>query len=173
MAKNGNNSLAGSYRRQSRIIVAMLTAALALLLAGLFLPFTAVTKLWLFENQVSVYDGLITLAGKGEFFLFTILLVFTVTFPLVKIVSLLLVWLRRGLERAQVRKLYGFASNLGKWSMLDVFVLAILVLLLRSSAAASIQVQIGFYLFFASVMLTQFASLWTGRIARRFVESSD
>ena len=168
-----NSSLAGRYRRPGRAILAMLLAALGFFLAGLFLPFTAVTKLWIFENQVSVCGGLITLAKAGEFFLFAILLVFTVLFPLVKIISLLLVWLRPGMDRSQVKKLYGFVANLGKWSMLDVFVVAILVLLLRSGSVTSIKVQEGFYLFFASVMLTQVASYWTGRVARRFVESSD
>jgi paraquat-inducible protein A len=51
--------------------------------------------------------------------------------------------------------------------MLDVFVVAILVLTVKSGGLASIQVEDGFFLFFASVMLTQFASLWTGRVVTR------
>lgn len=51
-------------------------------------------------------------------------------------------------------------------SMLDVFVVAILVLTVKSSGVASIQVGAGFFLFFLSVMLTQSASLWTGKIVR-------
>jgi len=35
----------------------------------------------------------------------------------------------------------------------------------KSGGVASIKVQSGFFLFFISVMLTQFASMWTGRIA--------
>ena len=54
---------------------------------------------------------------------------------------------------------------MGKWSMLNVFVVAILVLTVKSGGVASIKVQSGFFLFFLSVMLTQFASLWTGKIA--------
>lgn len=51
--------------------------------------------------------------------------------------------------------------------MLDVFVVAILVLTVKSSGGASIQLQDGFFLFFTSVMLTQLASLWTGKIVSR------
>jgi paraquat-inducible protein A len=173
MADTGNQSLAGVYRRQSAFIVVMLVVSMGLFLAGLFCPFTAVTKLWIFENQVSVYAGLITLFKGGEYFLFAILLLFSVIFPFVKIMSLLSVWLWPGLGRSRVTRLYGFVANLGKWSMLDVFVVAILVLLLRSSALAAIEVQDGLYLFCASVMLTQIASQWTGRIARRFVETKN
>jgi hypothetical protein len=37
----------------------------------------------------------------------------------------------------------------------------------KSSGVASIQVGLGFFLFFISVMLTQTASLWTGKIVSR------
>ena len=56
---------------------------------------------------------------------------------------------------------------MGKWSMLDVFVVAILVLTVKSGGLASVKVTSGFFLFFSSVMLTQCASMWTGRIAAR------
>ena len=173
MADTGNKSLAVVYRRQSVPIIVMLVVSLGLFLAGLFRPFTVVTKLWIFENEVSVYKGLITLMTEREYFLFTILLVFTVIFPFVKINSLLALWLKGGLGRQQVTRLYGFVAHLGKWSMLDVFVVAILVLLLRSGSVASIQIADGLFLFCASVMLTQIASQWTGRLARRQVETSN
>jgi paraquat-inducible protein A len=173
MADTGNPSLAAVYRKQSAPIVLMLVVALGLFLAGLFRPFTVVTKLWIFQNEVSVYRGLITLIKEHEYFLFTILLVFTVIFPFVKINCLLAMWLKRGLGRERVMRWFAFVANLGKWSMLDVFVVAIVVLLLRSSRVASIQIADGLFLFCASVMLTQFASQWTGRIARRHVEAPD
>lgn len=148
-------------------IVMMLLAALGLFVAGVFLPFTAVTKLWLFENQISVYQGLIVLWGGGELFLFLILFVFTICFPFVKINALLALWLYPGLTGEQAKGFFRFVSNMGKWSMLDVFVVAILVLTVKSGGLASIKVQNGFFLFFISVILTQLASSWTGRIASR------
>ena len=145
----------------------MLLAAMGFFVSGIFLPFTSVTKLWLFENQISVFRGLIILWKGSELFLFLILFVFTVCFPFVKINALLALWLYPGLTAEQARTFFKFVSNLGKWSMLDVFVVAILVLTVKSGGVASIKVQGGFFLFFISVMLTQFASLWTGRIASR------
>jgi hypothetical protein len=35
---------------------------------------------------------------------------------------------------------------------------------------AQIKVEDGFFLFFLSVMLTQFASLWTGRVVSRLAQ---
>ena len=162
-----HSPLITTHRRAGWTIVLMLLAAMGLFVTGIFLPFTSVTKLWLFENQVSVYRGLIILWTKSELFLFLILFVFTICFPFVKINALLALWLYPGLTADRARTFYKFVSNMGKWSMLDVFVVAILVLTVKSGGVANIQVQGGFFLFFASVMLTQCASLRTGRIASR------
>lgn len=158
------HSLIRTHLRAGSAIVLMLIGALGAFAAGLFLPFTSVTKLWLFENQISVYRGLIILWNAGELFLFLILFVFTVIFPFVKINAMLILWLWPRLATVQAQQMFRFVSNMGKWSMLDVFVVAILVLTVKSSGVASIQVGAGFFLFFLSVMLTQFASLWTGKI---------
>ena len=162
-----HSPLITTHRRAGWTIVLMLLASIGFFVGGLFLPFTAVTKLWLFENQISVYQGLVVLWKGGELFLFLILFVFTVCFPFVKINALLALWLYPGLSGEQAKGFIRFVANMGKWSMLDVFVVAILVLTVKSGGLASIKVQSGFFLFFVSVMLTQFASLWTGRIAGR------
>ena len=92
-----NYQLISTHRRAGGMIVVMLLASLGFFVAGVFLPFTSVTKLWLFENQISVYRGLIVLWQGDELFLFLILFVFTVCFPFVKINALLALWLYPGL----------------------------------------------------------------------------
>jgi paraquat-inducible protein A len=153
-----------AHRRTGWMIVLVLVAALALFVTGIFLPFTAVTKLWLFENQISVYRGLLILWQESELFLFLILFVFTVCFPFVKINALLALWLYPALSVERAATFRRFVSSMGKWSMLDVFIVAILVLTVKSGGLASIQVKSGFFLFFLSVMLTQLGSMWTDRI---------
>jgi paraquat-inducible protein A len=162
-----NSSLFAAHRRAGAGIVLLLVAAAVCFVLGIFRPFTVVTKLWLFDNQVSVYDGLVTLWQAGELFLFLILFVFTICFPAVKLGAMFTLWLHPRLAGADAGKLFHFVAHLGKWSMLDVFVVAILVLTVRSGGVASIQVEDGFFLFFLSVMLTQVASLWTGRVMAR------
>ncbi|HEY4417672.1 MAG TPA: paraquat-inducible protein A [Verrucomicrobiae bacterium] len=165
--KLSNTALVKAHPRAGWLIVGLLLASIGFFIAGIFTPFTSLTKLWLFENQVSVYQGLIVLWQAGELFLFLILFVFTVLFPFVKINTMLALWLWPRLDNERAQKIYHFVSNLGKWSMLDVFVVAILVLTVKSSGVANIQVSSGFFLFFVSVMLTQSASLWTGKIVAR------
>jgi paraquat-inducible protein A len=161
------SSLVKAYPRAGATIVAMLFLSLGCFVSGIFLPFTALTKLWLFQDQVSVYQGLIVLWKSGELFLFLILFVFTVCFPFVKISAMLVLWLWPRLNRERGKRLHNFVSHLGKWSMLDVFIVAILVLTVKSTGVASIKVGSGYFLFFCSVMLTQFASFWTGSAVSR------
>jgi len=161
------SSLIKAYPQAGWTIVAMLGASLGCFTAGIFLPFTAVTKLWLFQDQVSVYQGLIVLWKAGELFLFLILFVFTVSFPFIKINAMLVLWLWPRLNSERGQRLHRFVVHLGKWSMLDVFIVAILVLTVKSTGVASIKVGAGFFLFFLSVMLTMLASLWTGHAVSR------
>src|SRR5438270_11628232 len=106
-----HSPLIKTYRRAGWTIVSMLVASLGLFVTGIFLPFTSVTKLWLFENQISVYQGLGILWKAGELFLFLILFVFTVCFPFVKINALLALWLYPGLTAEQAKDFFTFVSN--------------------------------------------------------------
>ncbi|MGC3960915.1 MAG: paraquat-inducible protein A [Verrucomicrobiota bacterium] len=173
MVASSNKSLGEIHQGERMPIVLMLLLSLALFLAGLFRPFTQVTKLWLFDNDVSVYNGLITLYQERELFLFGILFIFTVIFPFIKITALLVLWLKPGLTLQQMARVHDFVAHLGRWSMLDVFVVAVLVVLIRSGGLATIKAQDGLLLFCASVVLTQIASSWTGRIAKKTFATSN
>ena len=152
--------------RRGWFTLGMLVFAFALYLAGLFRPFTEVTKMWIFANEVSVISGLVSLWEAHEYFLFMILGVFTVAFPAVKMLSLLAIWLVPALTRESAQGMFRFVSHLGKWSMLDVFVVAILVILLRSGGIAQIEIRDGVVLFTCSVLLTQIGAVRTGRTVR-------
>ncbi len=100
------SNLISSHHRVGLTVVFMLLASMGCFIAGIILPFTAVTKLWLFENQISVCRGLVVLWKADEIFLFLILLVFTVCFPFVKINALLALWLYPGLTARTSAELF-------------------------------------------------------------------
>lgn len=152
---------------RERSIPYLIGLALLLFGTGIFFPFFHVTKFWLFHDGVSVVGGIITLFQEDEYFLFTVLTLFTLVFPGVKLGLLAIVWLEREHDLARVRRLHGWVESLGKWSMLDVFVVAILIVAMKSAAVASIQIGAGLYLFTFSVVATQFASAWVAGLLRR------
>ena len=146
--KGENPALIMTNRNAGVTILLMLLAALGCYFAGIFLPFTTVSKLWIFNNQISVYRGLVVLWNAGELFLFLILFVFTICFPFIKMNCLLALWFYPGLSADRAKAFYKFVSHLGKWSMLDVFVVAILVLTVKSTGVASIKVGEDSFCFF-------------------------
>ncbi len=146
-----------------RAIPALLVAAFLLFATGVFFPFFHVTKFWVFDDAVSVVGGIYTLLREGEYFLFVILTLFTLVFPCVKLGLLAVTWLERDHDLARVRRLHHWVESLGKWSMLDVFVVAILIVAMKSAAVAEIHIGLGLYLFTFSVIATQVASAWVAR----------
>jgi paraquat-inducible protein A len=134
---------------------------------GIFFPFFHVTKFWLFEDAVSVVGGLLALLEGGEYFLFTVLTLFTVVFPAVKLGLLAFIWTERDHDLKKMQRLHRLVAHLGKWSMLDVFVVAILIVVTKSAGVASIHVGVGLYLFTFSVLATQIASTRIDRLLSR------
>jgi paraquat-inducible protein A len=53
-------------------------------------------------------------------------------------------------------------ATYSKWSMLDVFVVALLVVSVKLGALAQVNVELGIYAFAASVFLTMLVSNWMG-----------
>jgi paraquat-inducible protein A len=150
-----------------RSIPFLIGAAFLLFATGIFFPFFHVTKFWVFDDAVSVVGGIFTLFKEGEYFLFAVLTLFTLVFPCVKLGLLAIVWLEREHDLAKVRKLHGWVESLGKWSMLDVFVVAILIVAMKSAAVANIHIGLGLYLFTFSVIATQLASAWVAGLLKR------
>jgi paraquat-inducible protein A len=142
----------------------MLVIASALFVAGVTAPFFNVTKFWIFDDAVSVVSGLVELARASEWFLFAVILLFTLIFPSVKLGALGVVWWWRGRDDEHADRTLRWVSHLGKWSMLDVLVVAILVVTIKAAQIAKISVESGVYLFTASVVITQLTSL---RLERR------
>lgn len=133
----------------------------------MFFPFFHVTKFWLFHDAISVVGGIATLFGEGEYFLFAVLTLFTLVFPCAKLALLGIIWAEREHHLTRVRRLHRWVEHLGKWSMLDVFVVAILIVAMKSAAVADLQIGPGLYLFTFSVIATQLASVIVAKLLDR------
>lgn len=137
-----------------------LLGALCLFIMGVFAPLMELEKFWVFKNQFSLYSGLQDLWLQGEHFLFIFLFMFSILTPLVKIFGLALV--ANSSEGYQLRhkRFLQVLAIWGKWSMLDVFVVALLFVAVKLGALANVTVHYGLYLFAASVLLVHVLSLY-------------
>jgi paraquat-inducible protein A len=130
----------------------------AMLVAGAVLPMFTFSQFYIFNDTFSLASGIFYLLMEGEPLLFLIVFSFSILMPAWKMALLYrLLHAQEGDNARRHRQLH-VLSFLGKWSMLDVFVVAILVVTVKLGAIASITVHFGIYLFtlavLASMLLT-------------------
>ena len=141
----------------------LLLLALVLLALGLTAPLLTLEKFYFFSNTVSLWSALGQLAGEGEWGLLLLVGGFSVVFPCLKILMLFLIWNVEAADSARHRRHLYWLAAYSKWSMLDVFVVALLVVSVKLGALAQARVEYGIYAFASSVVLTMLVSSWVGR----------
>jgi len=132
--------------------------AACLLLTGLLSPVITLTKFVLIENTFSVLSGVIELLKEGKLFLFLLIAGFSIVLPVLKLWILYRLVSKSAAMEKSVRKLLHWMHLYGKWSMLDVFVVAILVVAVKLGAIADVEMRFGLYAFAASVLLTMYVT---------------
>lgn len=144
----------------------LLLATLGLLLVGLTWPVLTLEKFYFFANTVSLWSALLQLIAEQEWGLVAILGLFSVVFPILKILWLFVLWNLEPAGGAGHRRHLHWLAVFARWSMLDVFVVALLVVSVKLGALAQARVELGIYAFAASVLLTMALSGWIGRRGR-------
>jgi paraquat-inducible protein A len=113
-------------------------------------------------QQDTIMSGVVYLWGSGSWVLALVVFIASVAVPLLKMLSLsvLLVSVqRRSVEQPLQRtKLYRFLELIGRWSMLDVYVVTILVALVQVQSLALIRPGAGVIAFAAVVVLSMLAT---------------
>jgi paraquat-inducible protein A len=151
-------------RRSTRSLE--VTAALSLAALILYVPANIypIMKMHLHGaySESTVWDGIVMLMEHQQWFVAIIVFLASMVIPLVKLAGLFslvitarLGWGRRLRSRTQ---LYKFIDAIGPWAMLDVFLLAVLVALVKLSTWAKIIPGPGLIAFTAVVVLTMLAS---------------
>lgn len=138
---------------------------MGLLLVGIFAPLMTLEKFYFWENNVSLYTALQDLVFQSEWVLFWIIFIFSIIFPIIKSLFLLLV-LNIENDKPFYQRLMKVLSALGKWSMLDVFVVALLLVTVKLDVIANVQIHYGIFAFGASVFLTMILTHWINWLRR-------
>ena len=141
---------------------AFLIAAAILYIPANLLPIMQTTTL-LYDHADTIIGGVGVLWRGGSWDLAIIVFVASVVVPLLKIGALLVLLLStrrptRWRQRERAR-LYRVIEFVGQWSMLDVFVVALLVALVHFQTVAEVRAGPGAIAFGAVVVLTMLASM--------------
>lgn len=125
-----------------------------LLAAGWVLPAMTLRQLIVLSDEVSIMGAILRLLDGGEFALFALVFTFTVVVPSAKLAIAFLVWRRLAAPRPHLERLLGWVEAFGRWSMLDVFVIALFVVVVKISAFSDVTIHAGLYVFAAAVGLS-------------------
>ncbi len=163
-------SLAATSTGADRWLGLLMALAAGLLVLAWFLPMMTVYHLRFVAETFSIADSIGELLREDEIGLFLLILVFTVLFPVAKLVLAGLLWYRADLDAAGVPRWLAWIDGFGKWSMLDVFVVALVVVAIKISWLADVAVHPGVYVYASAVVLSmvaerRVASLAHARIA--------
>jgi paraquat-inducible protein A len=156
----------GGVILERRVAGPEVTAALTLAALILYIPANVYPILRMSYygaySENTVWDGVVTLARQQEWLVAVIVFLASIVVPLVKLAVLffLVASARAHSTRWQRLRtsLYRFIDVIGPWAMLDVFLLAILVALVKMGEIATVLPGPGLLAFAGVVILTIVAS---------------
>lgn len=160
-------SIASRASGLDRLLPVVLLVAAILLALGLSLPILRVDRFFIFSKPFSIFDSLVALAATGEYFLFSVILCFTVVFPTAKIVWATALWGWIDVSSRRFERTVEILDTLGKWSMLDVMLLAIAIASIKLSLVGDAEANPGLYLFCGAIITAMVGSVWLKSAAKR------
>ena len=122
-----------------------------------------ITSSFLGTQSDTILSGVAYLYHSGSWPLAVVVFVASVLVPLLKLAILVYllvsVQLRSGWRLRDRTQLYRITEAVGRWSMVDIFVVTILVALVRLGNLASIRAEVGALFFCAVVVITMLAAM--------------
>jgi paraquat-inducible protein A len=116
------------------------------------------------ESDNTIISGVAHFIHEGDWLLALVIFTASIVVPLLKMVSLLylLVNVHKPPQTDKARQhtvLYRVTELVGRWSMVDVFVIGILTALVQMGAISTVEPGIGAMAFAAVVVLTMLAAI--------------
>lgn len=141
--------------------LAFALAALVFYVPANIFPILTMQRYGLY-SEATVWQGVVELSRSGYWLVAAVVFVASMAVPLVKLVALFFLCITAQLRTRRWRRqrtfIYKFIDVIGPWAMLDVFMLAVLVALVRLGALATVLPGRGLLAFTCVVVCTLLAS---------------
>lgn len=136
-----------------RLITPVLLLAILSLGLGVFLPVVEVSNLAIFASRFSIAEASWELIADEQYLLGLVVIVFSVVFPLGKILAAAALWARFKNTGETPDRWIGWLEFFGRWSCADVLLIAIAIVVAKTSGIANARMEIGMWFFAASIVL--------------------
>jgi paraquat-inducible protein A len=134
---------------------------------GVILPVIRFTTIYVWTNEHSIATIIYALYRNEEFFLCGVLFTFSILFPFLKLFYLLTLVTSPDLSPEFRARSISTMEWLGRYSMTDVMVLALMIFYVNSSGYTEASVLPGVYFFAASAIMTMLAYGWANTVPPR------
>lgn len=139
---------------RSLVIRALVLVSLALLVTGAVAPLLTTERFYFFTNTFSLLSGLQQLIVNDQFLIAALIALFSLCVPVIK-AAVIYIAASPGASRS---RWLAVAERFGKWSMLEVFIAALLIIALKLGPVVNADLQYGAWLLAFSVLLSGIAS---------------
>ncbi|MCA9033601.1 MAG: paraquat-inducible protein A [Planctomycetaceae bacterium] len=151
-------AMPGLRRESASRTAAAALGAFILFWPAILCPILEIEKLGI-RQQSSILGGIVDLLKHGSWLVGGVVLLFSIIFPFTKIVLLLELSLLEFLHRRHKAITLQVMEHLGKWSMMDVMLLAFLVMLVKLGNLVHFQFGPAVIAFVACVAMSMVASI--------------
>ena len=162
--KCGRCETSGHARRKNSLqwTMALLITSIFLYIPANLLPIM-ITQVLGTPMPSTIMAGVVLLWSEGSYPVAMVILIASIMVPTLKMIAI--GWLcwdansNKEIDRERLHVIYEVVEFVGRWSMIDVFVIAVLSALVRMGQLMSIYPDIGALLFASVVILTMFAAM--------------
>jgi paraquat-inducible protein A len=142
----------------------MIIMATVFFALGIMLPAVRFTTVFVWTNQHSVATIIWALWKNEEYFLCFVIFMFSIFFPFLKLFYLLTLVTSPDMPAEFRNKSISAMEWLGRYSMTDVMVLALMIFYINASGYTEASVLPGVYFFAASTIMTMLAYGWANSV---------
>ena len=127
-------------------------SSLILFIVGITSPILTISQLWFIDHSFSILSAITQLLFDGHWFIFFFVAGFSLVLPLFKLV-LLYRLIHHQQRTTKTQYWLQLMHQYGRWSLLDVMVIAILIVSVKLGAIASVEIHYGLYIFTSAIIL--------------------
>lgn len=148
----------GSHPRSAARTAALALSALAVYPVALAMPVMTITRLG-HEQAASIWSGMVAMLSEGHWFVGLTVLLFSVVAPIAKLLALFALCAGpRALAARDRARTYRLVEFIGRWGMVDVLLVAILVAAVKLGDLVEVTPGPGVAAFALVVLLSLLAS---------------
>ncbi len=156
-----NHKVRRRVKNSLQISMALTICATLLYIPAMLYPMMEITTFGV-SSSSTIIEGVISFLEHKNYFIASVIFIASVVIPLIKIIGLLTIFIslkfKFYMSKKTKLKIYNFIEFVGKWSMIDIYVVAILASVIQVSEIFKIKGDIAVTSFTLVVLFTMIAA---------------